>query len=280
MEVKLKNITYKYKNAKKNILSNVSMDIEEGKIIGITGECGSGKTTLLEIINALRTPTEGTVEIGEFIISNENEKLDISKLHFKVGMLYQSPDEQFLSLTVKEVLELPLRFYGYNKTKITSRIEDVLNMVGLNYECLFRNPNSLSNGEKRKLQLALVLLLNPEVLLLDEPVIGLDVEEIKQFLKLIRLLKNRYKKTIIIASNNTELLHKVVDYIYVLHNGKIVLEGNKYDVFKEEALLKKWGVKVPNTIAFSNSVLKSKNIKIGYRDEINDLLKDIYRYVK
>ncbi len=280
MEIKVNNVTYQYKNSKKNILSNISMEIDKGKVIGIIGESGSGKTTLLEILNALRLPKQGDIKIGEFLISNDSEYLDIAKLHFKVGMLYQSPDEQFLSLTVKEVLELPLRYYGYNKNKVLSRIEAVLAMVGLGVQYLYRNPNTLSNGEKRKLALASVLVLNPEVILLDEPAVGLDSEEIKKLLKLLRLLKNRYKKTIVIASNNTELLHKIVDYVYVLNKGKIVLEGNKYDVFKQEIQLKKFGVKVPNVIAFSNAALRDKNIKIGYRDEINDLIKDIYRYVK
>ena len=153
-------------------------------------------------------------------------------------------------------------------------------MVGLDPSYLDKNPQTLSNGEKRKVALASILVLNPSILVLDEPTIGLDSESASNFIKLLRLLKRRYNKTIIIASHNTELLHKIVDYLYVINDGKVVLEGNKYDVFKQEKILKKYGIKVPKIMEFSNTVLEKKNKKIGYRDEINDLIKDIYRYVK
>ena len=153
-------------------------------------------------------------------------------------------------------------------------------MVGLDQSYLNKNPFKLSNGEKRKLALAEVLILNPKVILLDEPTIGLDSKSKNDILKLLRLLKNRYNKTIIIATHDIEFIHKIVDYIYVLDNKEIVMEGDKYSIFKQEKKLNKIGIRVPYTISFSNKVLESKKIKIGYRDDINDLIKDIYRYVK
>jgi energy-coupling factor transporter ATP-binding protein EcfA2 len=280
MEIKVNNVKYQYKNSKKPVIANISMKIQEGSITGIIGKSGSGKTTLLEMFNALRLPQEGSIEIGDFKISKDFKNLDVNKLRFKVGMVFQSPEEQFFSLTVREELELPLKYYGYNPTKISSRMKDALLMVDLEEDYLSKRLNSLSNGEKRKIALASILVLNPDILILDEPTVGLDYENIKSFLKLIRTLKTRYHKTVIIASHDTELLHKMVDYLYVISDGKVVMEGNKYEVFKKEEELKKYGIKVPNIISFSNKVLKNKNIKIGYRDEINDLIKDIYRYVR
>ena len=97
---------------------------------------------------------------------------------------------------------------------------------------------------------------------------------------LLKKLKNKYHKLIIIVSQDMEFIHKVCDDIYVLNQGKIVLYGNKFDVFSKQKLLKKINVDVPNIISFENLVLQKKNIQIGYRDEINDLIKDVYRYVK
>lgn len=279
MEINVKNVKYQYQNENSFVLKGINMHIEEGKITGILGKSGSGKTTLLEMFNALRIPSEGTIEIGDFYIG-KNIDIDVTNLRFQVGLVFQFPEDQFFALTVKEELELPLKFYNYNKNKIEERIISSLQMVGLDPSYLDKNPQTLSNGEKRKVALASILVLNPSILVLDEPTIGLDSESASNFIKLLRLLKRRYNKTIIIASHNTELLHKIVDYLYVINDGKVVLEGNKYDVFKQEKILKKYGIKVPKIMEFSNTVLEKKNKKIGYRDEINDLIKDIYRYVK
>lgn len=274
MEIELRNIDFVYKKInyqQKEVLENINIKFKEGKISSIIGKSGSGKTTLLEIINSLLIPTKGEVIINN--MSNKNVKKEI-------GMVFQFPEEQFFNQTVKQELELTLRLNDYKINQIDKRIIEVLVMVGLNDTYLNRNPFKLSNGEKRKLALAEVLILNPKVILLDEPTIGLDSKSKNDIIKLLRLLKNRYNKTIIIATHDMEFIHKITDYIYVLDNKNIILEGDKYKVFKQEKKLNKLGIKVPYTISFSNKVLETKNIKIGYRDDINDLIKDIYRYVK
>lgn len=267
MEIELKNVCFSYEKINyktKEILKDINMKLENGKITAIIGKSGSGKTTLLELIDSILIPTNGQINIE-----------DVNK----VGFLFQFPEEQFFNKTVKKELEVILKLSGYKKD-IEKRIIDSLEMVNLNSEYLDKNPFHLSSGEKRKLALAAVLILNPKVILLDEPTIGLDDKSKQEMIKLIRMLKNRYNKTILIATHDMNFIHKIADYIYVLNNKKIIMEGDKYTVFKQEEKLNKIKIKVPNLISFSNKVQKQKKIKIGYRDDINDLIKDIYRYAK
>ena len=153
-------------------------------------------------------------------------------------------------------------------------------MLGLDNIQLDRNINTLSNSEKILLKLALVLSINPKILIIDSVLDYLDSYHKKQLIKIIKKLKRRYQKTIIIISNDIDTMHKVIDYVYILSKGQIVLEGNKYEVFSKVQELKKYKLKVPQIIALENLVYENKKIKLGYRDDINDLLKDIYRNIE
>lgn len=283
MEIKFNNVDYIYKKINyvdKEVLKNINIQFQKGKINGLIGPSGSGKTTLVQLTNYLLIPTNGTIKIDDFLIESDKKFKFKELLRFNVSLVFQFPEEQFFCSTVKEELVLTLKLFNFKLREMDKRILDVLKMVDLKSNILNSSPLNLSRGEQRKLALALSLLVNPKVLILDEPTIGLDSKSKNDLIRLIRMLKNRYHKTIIIITHDTDFLHKIVDYIYVLYDKQIVLEGTKYDVFKQEKLLKKYNIKVPKIIEFENKVLMKKKIKIGYRDDINDLIKDIYRYVK
>lgn len=283
MDIKFKDASYTYNNKtpfKKDVLTRLNLEIKMDKINGIIGKSGSGKTTLIEMIDMLLIPTSGHVKVGEHKIVLNHKIKDINKLRSKIGFVFASPEEQFFAQTVKEEIAFGIKSFNYKTKDIDKRISDSLKMVGLNDSYMLRNPGTLSNGEMRKVAIASVLAFNPKVLILDEPTVGLDDASKKNLIKIIRNLRNKYEKTIIIATHDVDTLHKIVDYVFVLSEGKVLLEGTKYDVFKQEELLKKHGVSVPLIMAFSNLVLAKKNIKLGYRDDVNDLIKDIYRYVK
>ena len=283
MEIKFADVSFTYNKVnyeKKEILKNINVSFPESKITGIVGKSGSGKTTMIELLDALLLPSSGTIQVGNFLIEKDCKLKDINDLRFQVGLVFQFPEEQIFNNTVRDELAMGLKFYHYKMDQIEKRSLDALKMVGLDASYLDKNPFHLSQGEKRKVALASILILNPQVLVLDEPTIGLDPESKQNFIKLIRLLKNRFHKTIIIVSHDTDFLLPLVDYVVVLHDKKVVMEGDKYTVFKQVKQLKQYGVKPPHVIEFAERVSQKKGVKIGYRDEMNDLIKDIYRYVR
>jgi energy-coupling factor transport system ATP-binding protein len=281
MEIKFNNVSFSY-NVKspleKEVLKDINIEIENGKITGLIGKSGSGKSTMVQLINALNFPTKGNLEVGTFIIDSKKRKIKkVNDLRVNIGLIFQFPEEQFFNMTVFEEISFGMKYFKFKTADIEKRVVNALKMVGLNKDYLYRNPFTLSSGEKRKIAIASILAYNPSIIILDEPTIGLDSISKKKLVELIRTLKNRYKKTIILVSHDVDLIHQISDKIIVLNDGKVVLDGNKYDVFKHEAELKKYGIKLPKAIEFSNLVYKKTGKKIGYRDDINDILKDVYR---
>lgn len=256
MEIELKNISYR------KIIKKVNVTIPTSKITCIIGPIGSGKTTLLELIKGIKTPTSGSILI------DENQKISFTK---------QFPEEQFFYKTVREELEKNLKIFNYNEEKINKKIIDSFKMVQMKEELLSKDPLTLKRDDMKKLSLALSLCINPSVLILDEPVSNMNYLDKQNVIKLLKTIKRKYNKTIIIATNDIEFVHLISDYVIAINNGQIILEGDKYKVFKEYDLLKENNISIPKIIEFESIALREKKIKLGYRDEINDLIKDILR---
>ena len=282
MEIKFNNVSYTYNPKspiKKKALSNIDLEIKENQINGIIGRSGSGKTTLVELLNALLIPTVGNIKVDEFIIQKDKKIVNVNNLRVNIGLVFQFPEEQFFNSKVKDEIKFGMKYFDIEVDEIDNRCSEALKMVGLDDSYLNRDTFKLSSGEMRKVAIASVLAFNPKVVILDEPTIGLDSASKKNLINLIRLLKVKYEKTVIVITHDVDLLHQISDHIFVLDNGKLVLEGDKYQVFTSDEL-SNYGLIPPKIIEFEKLVLKNKNIKIGYRDDVNDLIKDIYRYAK
>ena len=267
MEVNLSNVSFSYDDNK--LFSDFSCCFKDNFISSIVGSNGSGKSTLLDLIDGLLTPISGSVKIGD---------VSIDSCRKRVGYLFQFPEEQIFNSTVYKEIEFGLKCFKCDD--IDKSIHESLELVGLDDSFLNRNPYKISNGERRKIALASILCYKPDIIILDEPTVGLDNKSKIELMKLLKRLKNEFGKTIIIVSHDINFLHKFVDYVYLLKDGKIVLEGEKYSVFSNEEVMEECGLIVPDVLHFSNLVFEKKGIKIGYRDEINDLIKDVYRYAK
>lgn len=256
MEIVFKNINYK------NVINNIDLTINSGEITCIIGKSGSGKSTLLELIGKQKAPTSGKILIDESL---------------KIGYVEQFVDEQFFCKTVESEIEKTLKLSNCESSKIKSKILNSIKMVNLNSNVLSKDPLTISGCDMKKLSLAKALCINPSILLLDEPTSNMNSEDKKNIIKLLNVLKRKYNKTIVIATNDIEFVHLIADKVVALKSGNIILEGDKYEVFKNVELLKKNNISVPKIIEFSYIVQKDKKIKLGYRDEINDLIKDILR---
>lgn len=268
MEVKLNNVGYSYNlNTKleQEVIKNIDLVFKENKINTIISTSGGGKTTLMEILAGLLIPTSGSIT---FIKKGKEALLPT------VGLAFKNPEDQFFNRTVKKELEFAIN--DLPKTKKDEKIKEGLKSVGLGLEYLNKNPFNLSKGEMKKVALASILIYNPKIILLDEPTIGLDDKSKKNLMILLRKLKDK-NKTIIITSRDTDFIHQVADYLYVIKNGEIVLKGNKYDVFTNDMLVE-MNIELPKIIEFSK-IVNNKKIKLGYHDDIKDLMKDIYRHV-
>lgn len=247
------------------ILKKVNMKIKYGNIISVIGKNGSGKTMLLEIIAGKNKKYDGKI--------NYDNQL-------KIAYIEQDLKKTFFCDTLEKEIEYLLEENNYPHNKIKKRIEDSIKMIGLPSYFLHRDPLTLSSSELRLAALARAISLNPDLIVIDESIIGMSEGEKNNLIQILRKIKRRYNKTIVLTSQNINFIHKISDYIYVISDGKIVLEGDKYTVFKEEKILAENDIYVPSIIEFENYVLNSKKIKLGYRDDINDLVKDILRNIK
>ena len=260
MELKLNKVSYQDK------LKDINYEFEEGKITSVISSSGSGKTLLSYLISGIEKPTG-----GEVINTFKGREM---------GYIFQNAEESFIFNSVREEIIFGLRRYNYKTDNLNKRIEDSLKMVELPLEYLDRSPFALSSGEKELLAIAVVIALNPKLIIIDDPTIYLDNKREEYLIKLLKKLKTSYNKTIIIFSSDMEFILKVTDNYLLLKNGKISSKGTSKELILATDKVKKAGVEVPKIIDFINTVEKKKNINLEPTFDIKELMKDIYRNVK
>ncbi|HHT38046.1 MAG TPA: ATP-binding cassette domain-containing protein [Mollicutes bacterium] len=281
MAIEIKEVSYVYNEntpSSHTALKNINVTIEEEKVTGIIGKIGSGKTTLVELLNALLIPTKGEVKVAGFDIEKKMKPEDLKALRRKVGLVFQFPEDQFFNITVKEEVAFALKHFRYKSDRVHKQVLEALSMVGLDESYLNQNVFNLSTGEKRKVAIASILVFNPKIIILDEPTVGLDYNNKKKLLMLIKKLKNKYNKTIIIVSHDIDMLNIVADNIIVMDKGEVVISAPKNEVLKEDSL-KNHGLSLPKITEFIEIVATKKGIKLKNTTDIKDLIKDVYRHV-
>jgi len=272
MEVELRNI--KYENNNETLLNNINIIFKEKEITSIIGPSGSGKSLIGYLILNLIKPTEG------YIMIDGIRNYDINKSRKDIGYVFQNPEEHFFNKTVYEEISYGLKQFNYKLDKETERVKSSLKMLGLKEDILNKNPLDLSSGEKEKVAIASSLVLNPKVLILDEPTIYLDNKSKNNLIRLLKKLKREYNKTIIIISNDIEFIHEITDKIILLNQGQIILNIENKELLDNCNILKENNMEIPKIINFIDMIKKSKKINLEPTNDINELIKDIYRNVK
>lgn len=264
MSIKISNLTHVYMPGspfEKKALDDVSLEIKDGQFVALIGHTGSGKSTLIQHMNGLLKPSSGEIIVDDKNITNKEVKL--SDIRKKVGIVFQYPEYQLFEETIEKDIEFGPRNLGLSDEEIALRVKKAMKMVGLDFETYKdKSPFELSGGQKRRVAIAGVVAMEPKVLILDEPTAGLDPKGRDEILGQIKKLHDEYKMTIILVSHSMEDVARVTDRILVMNQGKCVLDGKPYEVFKEIDTLESIGLAAPQ-VTYLIRELRNKGFNIA-----------------
>ncbi len=276
----MKNLTFIYNEGTvfaKKALDNINLDIEKGEFIGLIGHTGSGKSTLIQHLNGLVKPTDGQV-----LIDGENIHEDKTRLKFfrqKVGLVFQYPEHQLFEMTVMKDVCFGPKNLGLSESEAIERAKEALKSVGIGEQEYEKSPFELSGGQKRRVAIAGVLAMKPEILVLDEPTAGLDPRGRDEILSEISKLHREMGITIILVSHSMEDISKLVDRIIVMNKSKVEMEGNCAQVFKKAKRLEEIGLAAPQ-ICYVLDGLRDKGYPVPYVYTAEEAAKCLFELYK
>ena len=248
MQIKFESVNHIY-NAntpmEQRALYDINFDIKEGQFLAIVGHTGSGKSTLIQHMNGLLKPSNGSITIGEKVIKSDEKNKGLKAVRQHVGLVFQFPEYQLFEETVeKDIMFGPMN-YGVSEDEAKVRAHDVIKMVGLDESVLNHSPFNLSGGQMRRVAIAGILAMNPDVLVLDEPTAGLDPQGQHEMMEMFNTLHKQYHKTIILVTHDMNLVAEYAEEMIVMHRGEMKFKGVPQQVFKEVDALRECGITLP-----------------------------------
>mgnify|MGYP000083859919 FL=1 len=282
MSIKVEHLTHIYDKGMPSesvALDDVSFTAEDGQFIGIIGHTGSGKSTLLQHLNGLLKPDEGTVTVGNVDITQPG--ISMVEIRKRIGLVFQYPEYQLFEETVAKDVAFGPKNLGLSETEIEERVKEAIELVGLDYETVKdRSPFELSGGQKRRVAIAGVVAMRPEVLILDEPTAGLDPKAHKDVLNMVEEVHRRTGNITIFVSHNMADIARLSDKILVIHNGKLVTKGSPKEVFSQKETLRSVGLDLPPVTEFTES-LREKGIDLSATIlDVEQAAEEIAAYLK
>jgi energy-coupling factor transport system ATP-binding protein len=282
MEVKFENVSADYQVAfirSPLVLQSVDLTIQSGSFTAVIGYTGAGKSSLLKAMNGLLIPKEGQIKIGDSIIKPEKNKQALKAIRKRVGMVFQFPESQLFAETVEQDICFgPLNF-GVPLEKAKEIARNVLEQVGLESDLLSKSPFSLSGGQKRRVAIAGILAMEPDVLVLDEPGAGLDPNGKQEILSLIASWHRKRGMTTVLVTHDMDDVVTYADKVIVMEKGRVVLHDPVEKVFADNDQVKKWHLDVPDARRFQLKFEQETGIKLAKVcltiDELADALIEV-----
>lgn len=235
-------------------LIDIDLKIKAGSYTGIVGHTGSGKSTLLQHLNALVKPTEGKVIIGEREILPTTNNKNLKSIRKQVGIVFQFPEAQLFEETVARDIAFGPKNFGVPAERCQEIVKETLEMVGLDESYMERSPFELSGGQMRRVAIAGVLAMEPEVLVLDEPTAGLDPQGRLEMLEMFDRLHKERGMTVVLVTHVMDDVANYADYVIVLENGTVVKQGGPREVFADVEWLKDKQLGVPTATEFAKKL--------------------------
>ena len=260
MDIRFKQVGFAYQAGtpfEMRALHDISFSIEDGSYVAIIGHTGSGKSTILQHLNALLKPTEGVVELGEKTIDSTTGNKDLKPLRKKVGIVFQFPEAQLFEETVEKDIAFGPKNFGVSEEEALKTAAEVVKIVGLPEDVLKKSPFDLSGGQMRRVAIAGVLAMKPEVLVLDEPTAGLDPKGRFEMMEMFYKLHKEQNLTIVLVTHQMNDVSDYANHVVVIEAGSVVKEGAPKEVFEDASWLLEKQLGVPTTLAFVEK-LKSK----------------------
>lgn len=282
MSITVENLTYTYSKGLPNetrALEDVSFQLEPGEFAAVIGHTGSGKSTLMQQLNGLLRPDSGKITVGKVCITDPSTKM--TEVRRKVGLVFQYPEYQLFEETVVKDVAFGPKQVGITGEELDRVVEESIRLTGLDYEEVKeRSPFELSGGQKRRVAIAGVLAMKPEILILDEPTAGLDPSAHRDVLELIRRIHRQERMTILLVSHNMGDIAELADRVLVMNRGKLVMNGTPAEVFSRGEPLWEMGLGLPPAAEFMER-LKDRMPGIDAAQlSIEDAAKEICRYLK
>lgn len=237
-------------------LDELTTTFEQGKYYAVIGRTGSGKSTLIQHLNGLILPTRGNVRVGDLVLKKKTKQKVIHQVKKHVGMVFQFPEHQLFDETIlKDVMFGPLNM-GLSQEEAKERAEKYLSLLGVPLDQIGRSPFDLSGGQMRKIAIAGILAMEPEVLIVDEPTAGLDPKSHIETMKLFKEIQQAFNITIILVTHDMNDVFEYTDEVKLLGSGKLIKEGRTLDILTDEKLLTDHYLEIPDIVRLAHDVSK------------------------